>query len=83
MSALTSGRIDKYEYLMSQEILPSSQSQIIEKAKFTYSPLGKVLVKQTEKQVDALKSLNLSNKIDKLNQIKSIFPQNQTCFAIG
>ena len=28
-------------------------------------------------QVDALKYLNLSNKIDELNQIKSIFQQNQ------
>ena len=32
--------------------------------------------KQTEKQVDVSKPLNFSNKIDELNQIKSIFPQN-------
>ena len=38
--------------------------------------------KQTEKQVDALKSLNLSNKIDELNQIKTIFPQNQINYLI-
>ena len=41
ISALSSGKIDKYEYLTSEEILPSNQQQIIEQAKFTYSPLGK------------------------------------------
>ena len=41
ISPLTSGKIDKYEYLTGQEILPSTQQQIIEQAKFTYSPLGK------------------------------------------
>ena len=41
MSALSSGKIDKYEYLTNEEILPSNQRQIIEKAKFTYSPLRK------------------------------------------
>ena len=44
--------------------MPSNQPQIIEQAKFTYSPLGKAFEKQTktienqgEKQTDALKSL--------------------------
>ena len=41
ISALSSGKIDKYEYLTGEEILPSNQQQIIEQAKFTYSPLGK------------------------------------------
>ena len=41
ISALPSGKIDKYEYLTGKEILPSNQKQIIEQAKFTYSPLGK------------------------------------------
>ena len=35
--ALLSGKFDKYEYLTCEEILPSSWSQIIEQAKFTYS----------------------------------------------
>ena len=39
--ALSSGIIDKYEYLTGKEILPSNQKQIIEQAKFTHSPLGK------------------------------------------
>ena len=60
--ALSSGKIDKYEYLTGKEILPSNQQQIIEQAKFTYSPLGKSFEKQTktiedqgQKHVEALK----------------------------
>ena len=41
--ALSSGKICKYEYLTGEDILPSNQQQIIEQAKFTYSPLGKLL----------------------------------------
>ena len=37
ISALSSGKIDKYEYLTGEEILPSNQQRIIEQAKFTYS----------------------------------------------
>ena len=48
----------------------------MEKSKFTYSLLGKVLEKQTEKQVDALPSLNLSDKTDELKQTERIFPNN-------
>ena len=50
---------------------------MIEQTKFTYLPLAKVFEKQTKKQVHTLKSLNLSNETDELNQIKSIFLQNQ------
>ena len=48
ISALSSSKIDKYEYLTGEEILPSNQRQIIEQAKFTYSPLGKAFEKQTK-----------------------------------
>ena len=41
ISALSSGKIDKYEYLTGEEILPSNQKQVIEQAKFTNSPLLK------------------------------------------
>ena len=67
--ALSSGKIDKYEYLTGAEILPSNQQQILGQAKFTYSALGKAFEKQTksvedqgEKQVNALKSLEFSDK---------------------
>ena len=46
ISALSSGKIDKYEYLIGEEILPSNQQQIIEQAKFTYSALEKAFEKQ-------------------------------------
>ena len=69
ISALSSGKIDKYEYVTSEEILPSNQQQILEQAKFTYFPLGKAFGKQIKtienqekKQVDALKSLESSDK---------------------
>ena len=45
ISALSSGKIDKYEYLTGEEILPSNQQQIIQQAKFN-SPLGKAFEKQ-------------------------------------
>ena len=72
ISALSSGKIDKY-YLTGEEILPSNQQQIIEQAKFTYSPLGKAFEKQTktikdqgEKQIKAIQdnkeqSVNINN----------------------
>ena len=50
---------------------------MIEHTKFTYSPRGKALEKQTKKQFDALKSINPFNKLGELNQITSMFPQNQ------
>ena len=79
ISALSSGKLDKYEYLTGEEILPSNQQQIIQQAKFTYSPLGKALEKQKktiedqgEKQVAALESLKDSDK--KLTPIKDFIP---------
>ena len=63
ISALSSGKIDKYEYLTGEEILTSNQQQIIEQAKFTYSPLGKAFEKQIktiedqrEKQIKAIQN---------------------------
>ena len=79
ISALSSGKIDKYEYLTGEEILPSNQQQIIQQAKFNYSPLGKALEKQIktikdqgEKQVVVLESLKDSDK--KLTPIKVFIP---------
>ena len=51
ISALPSGKIDKYEYLTGREILLSNQRQIIEQAKFAYSPLGKAFQKQIENRL--------------------------------
>ena len=64
ISALSSGKTDKYEHLTGEDKLPFNQQQIIEQAKFTYSPLGKAFEKQAKtiedqgkKQIDALVDL--------------------------
>ena len=64
ISALSSGKLHKYEYLTGEDILPSTQQQVIEETKFTYSPLGKAFDRQIKtiedqgkKQVDALEKL--------------------------
>ena len=72
ISALSSGKLDKYEYLTGEEILPSNQQQIIQQAKFNYSPLGKALEKQIKtvedqgkKQVKAIQdNKQIVNKDD-------------------
>ena len=46
ISALSSCKIHKFEYLTGKDILPSNQQQITEQARFTYSPLGKAFEKQ-------------------------------------
>ena len=48
ISTLSSEKIDKNKYLTGKEIFPSKQKQIIERAKCTYSPLGKAFEKQTK-----------------------------------
>ena len=77
ISTLSSGKIDKYEYLTGEEILSSNQQQIIEQAKFTYSPLGKAFEKQIktiedqgEKQIKAIR--NNTKEV----AIKNIIPEN-------
>ena len=79
ISALSSGKLHKYEYLTGKEILPSNQQQIIQQAKFNYSPLEKALEKQRktiedqgERQVVALEYLKDSDK--KLLPIKDFIP---------
>ena len=47
ISGLSSGKIEKYDYLTDKEI-PSDQKRMIEQAKFTYFLLGKALEKQTK-----------------------------------
>ena len=56
--ALSSGKVDKYEYLTCEEILPSNQRQIIEEAKFTYAALVKAFEKKQQQQ----KQLNIKEK---------------------
>ena len=88
ISALSSGKIDQYEYLTGEEILPSDQSRIIEQAKFTYSPLNKAFEKhiktiedQQEKQIKALEEhrkqlVKSSGGKESSTLLKFKFPQN-------
>ena len=85
ISVLSSGKIHKYKYLAGEDILPSNQQQIIEQAKFTYSPLGKAFEKQIktikdkgQKQIDALKNLKDQNK--KLDNISGYQDEEREIF---
>ena len=69
ISALSSSKINKYEYLTGEEILPSNQKQIIEQAKFTYSPLRKTFEKQ--KQLKIKEKITWWFKIFKRQQRKT------------
>ena len=79
ISALSSGKIHKYEYLTGQDIIPFNEQQIIEQAKFTYSPLVKTFEKQIkttkdqgQKQVEALNTLKSNNQLT----IEDMIPKN-------
>ena len=81
ISALSSGKIGKYEYLTAEQILPSNKKQIIEQPKYTYSPSGKAFEKQMktfedqgEKQVESLKDLKPENET---KSIEGISPNNR------
>ena len=77
ISVLLSGKIDKYEYLTGEEILPSGQSRIIEPATFKYYPIDKAFEKQIKtigdqgiKRAEALAA-------QVLETIKGIVQKNQ------
>ena len=83
ISALSSNKIHKYEYLTGEDILLSSNQEIIEQARFTYSPLGKAFDKQIKtiedqgkKQVYALNTLKSddNNKLEIKNE--DIIPES-------
>ena len=68
---LSSGKIQKYKYLPCEDILTSNQQQIIEQAKFTYSPLGKDFEKQIKKIEDKVQKKNGSLKKRKRSDTNS------------
>ena len=72
--ALSSANIHKYEYLTGEDILQSIQQQIIQQARFTYSPLGKRFEKQIKtiedqggKQIKAIQDQGQGKTIKKFN----------------
>ena len=77
ISALSSRKTDQYEYLTGEEIFPSNQRQIIERVKFTYSPLRKTFEKQTKtieeqgkNQIDAM--INQNKRLEALTNSKRL-----------
>ena len=81
-SALSSGKMLKYEYLTCDKILPYDQSKMTEEAKLTYSPLRKAFEKQIKrlqdqgrKQVQAVRILKLAER--KL-RIKDAIPEDRS-----
>ena len=70
ISALSSNKFSKYEYFTGEEILPSNKKQMIEQAKFTYSPLGKAF----KKQIKAIKDQEEKHikAIENQGQVKTI-----------
>ena len=66
ISALSSGKLDKYEYLTGEDL--GYRPDPVQKAKFEYSPLGQVFNKgldSSERQEGLIKRLkNIENKID-------------------
>ena len=71
MSALLSGKIDKYEYITGEGIRPSNQKRVIEQPKFTYTPLEKTFEKQTKTNEGQNKKKKNNNNNNK-KQIKKI-----------
>ena len=75
ISALSSGKLDKYEYLTSEDL--EYRPDPVQKARFEYSPLGQVFNKgldSNEKQEGLLKRLkNIEDKTD--NQLDLIRDQ--------
>ena len=72
ISALSSGRLDKYEYLTGEDL--GYRPDPVQKAKFEYSPLGQVFNKgldSNERQEGLLNRLkNIEDKTD--NQLRAI-----------
>ena len=73
ISALSSGKIDKYEYLRRGEILPSNQKQIIEQIKLTYSLIGKAFEKKKKKTIKVqVERQTKTNEDQREKQIEAI-----------
>ena len=87
ISAVSSGKINKYEDLTGEEIVPSNQKQTIEQTIFTFSPLGQAFEKQTktiedqgEKQAETIKEhrkqIHESNEVTKNEIFKKYLKRN-------
>ena len=64
-SALSSGKVIKYEYLAGEEILLPNQSRVTEFARFTCSSLGKAFGKQKKANENQRKKRKAIEKQEK------------------
>ena len=71
ISALSSGKTHKYEYLTGKDILPSNRQQVIKKAKFNYSPWGKAF----EKQIKTIEDQGENQIKAQTKSVEGIFPE--------
>ena len=67
ISALSSNNLDKYEYLTGEDL--GLKPSAVEQAKFEYSPLGKVFIKELEEEEDKKEGL--------LKRLKNIEDKNE------
>ena len=65
ISDLSSNKFIQYEYLTGEEILQSNQKQMIQQAKFTYSPIDKAFKKQ-------IKTIQHQREKQNQGQVKTI-----------
>ena len=90
ISALSSGKTNKYEYLTGEHILPPNQQQMIEQARFTCSPLGKDFEKQVktiedqgEKQIKAIQDQGQVKTIKKYSCDAEDLSQNKNKYLMS
>ena len=75
MSALSSGKTNKYEYLTGEEILPSNKSRMLESGEISKTSFSKTKSIKNKKQVEAIKVLKPAEHQQKLKIIEEIFPK--------
>ena len=80
ISALSSNNLDKYELLTGENQVLGLKPSTVEKAKFEYSPLGKIFNKglsEYDKKEGLLKRLkNIEDKNEKLLEVKNKANEN-------
>ena len=72
ISAASSRKIDTYEYLTGEAIIPSDQSRTIEQAKFKHFPLAKAFEKQIKTRKKTSCSFRVLKPEDNKEEIKSV-----------
>ena len=79
LSALSSGKVDKYEFLISEAILPPDQKRMTEQINFLYSPLGKAFQEQTKTIDDNYKEIFeelVKERFDEIRELTNEINQN-------